>query len=115
MEGIESYRIQEVKRLLTWITENCDLWRRICYVGEEPKWEEIKTTIKELARNSFYDVIILYMGMYGGDYKFDLAMDICNIKYIVQTWNEDNARKLLNNILFELDNFQTKNLKNEVA
>lgn len=103
MKTMEEFRQEETKRLLEWIKHNQGDWRQICDTqGEGLDLQECMRLIKELKKQSFYEIILVLLT--ANIFQLHMAEVTTGtmLNRILETWDEDTISMMINYIANEL-------------
>ncbi|XCH79180.1 MAG: hypothetical protein WHF31_00430 [Candidatus Dehalobacter alkaniphilus] len=99
MKTTEEFRQEETKRLLEWIKQNQEDWRQICDTqGEGLELQECMRLIKELKKQSFYEIILVLLTANIFQRHVAEITTGTMLNRILETWDEDTISTMTNYI-----------------
>ena len=87
MESINAFKLEESRRLIKWISENYDDWKKIVYSNVREMPDEYPLYFKLLKENQFYDILIMYIFMNRDIIPTYNFLEALGMQHLAENWD----------------------------
>lgn len=103
MNSIKTFKLEETKRLIQWISENYEDWRKIVDSNLGKTTDEYLYHFKLLLENQFYEVLTVYIFMNRDIIPIYDFLEILGMQHMAENWDHDMLEHFHDYILKEAE------------